>query len=116
MRTFLSLIFIALVLVLTKTSHAEIHVSSYPQLIIGKWDIRTYGHSFSSDGTCSIFNPDNNEVLETGTWSMRGGKLTMNWPSRQKQTVGIKFLNKDLFEWQSSPGRVWEATRLGSTP
>ena len=93
-------------------AEAEVPVDSYSRLIVGKWEVRTYGYSFLPDGTCSTFNPDNNEVLDTGTWSLKGKKLTMAWQTTGKQTVGVNFLSKDSWEWQSTPERVWEATRL----
>ncbi len=95
---------------------AEIPVDSYPQLIVGRWEIRTYGNTFRADGVCYLFNPDNDEILDTGTWSIKGTRLSMNWQDLGKQNVGVKFLSKDSWEWQSTPERIWEATRLDRGP
>lgn len=85
----------------------------YSKLILGRWEIRTYGHEFNADGTMSMFNPENGEILEKGTWSVQGDKLSMNWESSRPQKVRIKFVSPDLWEWHSTKDRVWTATRIG---
>ncbi|MFM6175751.1 MAG: hypothetical protein ACKPB4_27065 [Sphaerospermopsis kisseleviana] len=85
---------------------------NYSSLIVGKWDIRTYGYEFKSGGQVSLFNPDSGEVLETGTWSMDGDRLSLQWESRGLQTVRVRFQSADRWEWLSDSDRIWEATRL----
>jgi len=97
-------------------ANAGIQHEQYSKLILGKWEIRTYGHEFNADGTMSMFNPENGEVLEKGTWSVQGDKLSMDWESSRPQKVRIKFLSPDLWEWHSTNDRIWEATRIGKAP
>ena len=116
-RSFLFFLFVIVgpALLLCLVGCAAIPVRDYPRLILGKWEIRTYGHYYRPDGTVVIFNPDNSEIMEKGTWSLAGDKLSMNWEERERplrQKVRIKFISPDSWEWYSTKGRVWDATRM----
>jgi hypothetical protein len=87
---------------------------NYSSLIVGKWDIRTYGYDFKSGGKADLFVPNSGEVLETGTWSMDGDRLSLQWESRGLQTVRVRFQSADQWEWLSDNDRIWEATRLAT--
>lgn len=95
---------------------AAVPIREYPKLILGNWEIRTYGHAFQPDGTAIRFDPENGDIMEKGTWSLAGDKLSMDWEERERplrQKVRIKFLSPDAWEWYSTKGRVWDATRIG---
>ena len=88
----------------------------YASLLLGKWEIRTYGYEFRPDGGCQMINPDDGTVLKSGKWSIAAQNLSLKWNDEPSQLWTLKFLTPDLWEWESAPGRVWEATRLGSVP
>ena len=98
-------------------AHAQaISPDKYVSLLLGKWEIRTYGYEFRPDGGCQMFNPDDGTVLKSGKWSIAAQNLSLKWNDEPSQLWTLKFLTPDLWEWESAPGRVWEATRLGSVP
>ena len=90
---------------------AKVPAQQYAELIIGQWEVRTYGYEFKADGTATTFNPFDGQLLDKGTWSIKGRTLTMNWESLGRQVVPIRFINPSLWEWQSPKG-PWKATRI----
>lgn len=93
----------------------EVRREDFAGLLAGRWAIRTYGYEFKPDGTMRMFNPEDGETMENGSWSVRDDELSMAWDSRGPQVVRIKFLGPDLWEWHSTDDRVWEAARIGTT-
>ena len=91
----------------------SISPDQYPRLLLGKWEVRTYGYEFRADGVCDLFNPDDASILKTGKWKLNGQRLSLAWPGEKEQIMVIRFVSSDAWEWESSPGRVWEATRMG---
>lgn len=79
------------------------------QILIGKWEIRTYGYHFKADGTMELFNPDDGSKLSSGTWSLKGNQLRIK---TEDQEQNIKIISKDEWEWIVAPDRTWEATRI----
>jgi hypothetical protein len=82
-----------------------------PQILIGKWEIRTYGYHFKADGTMELFNPDDGSKLSSGTWSLKGNQLRIK-TDEQEQIIKIKIISQDAWEWIVTPDRTWEATRI----
>jgi hypothetical protein len=97
--------------VLSTTLFAQNTNNLSQDYFFGKWEIRTYGYKFDSDGTVVIFNPDDGATLSEGKWGFNGKLLTLDTETG-KQVVKVNILSKDSWEWISSKDRVWEATRL----
>lgn len=81
------------------------------QILIGKWEIRTYGYHFKADGTMELFNPDDGSKLSSGAWSLKGNQLRIK-TDEQEQNIKIKIISQDAWEWIVTPNRTWEATRI----
>ena len=58
----------------------SISPDQYPRLLLGKWEVRTYGYEFRADGVCDLFNPDDASILKTGKWRLSGPRLSLAWP------------------------------------
>jgi hypothetical protein len=107
-------ILIFAVTLLTWQANAYSASSDQREQIIGKWDVRTYGHEFLKDGTCRIFDPEDGKTFTTGKWQLQGGILSLFWPGEPELKVRVHFLTPDSFEWESTPGRMIEVTRIGA--
>jgi hypothetical protein len=92
----------------------SISTDQYPSLLLGKWEVRTYGYEFRADGVCALFNPDDASILKTGKWKFDGPRLLLDWSGANEQIMLIRFVSPDAWEWERSPKRVWEATRMGN--
>jgi hypothetical protein len=79
--------------------------------IIGKWEIRTYGHQFKKDGAYILFNPDDGSILANGKWKIKDARLCLACDGKE-QLVKVKITGPDSWEWQSAPDRIWEANRI----
>lgn len=91
---------------------STIPVEKYSRAIIGKWEIRNTLYLFKKDGSYGMGPLSESNVQESGRWKISDKTLTLTDSEGQRVNVGISFISKDKWEWESKPGRIWEAVRL----
>lgn len=91
---------------------STIPVEKYSRAIIGKWEIRNTLYSFKKDGSYGMGPLSEPNVQGTGRWKISDKTLTLTDSEGQGVSVGISFISKDKWEWESKPGRTWEAVRF----
>ena len=87
-------------------------VEKYSKAIIGKWEIRNTIYEFKKNGTYGMGAVLESNVQETGRWRIADKTLTLTDIEGQSVNVGITFSSKDSWEWESKPGRIWDAKRM----
>ena len=91
---------------------ATVPVEKYAKAIIGKWEIRNTIYEFKKNGTYGMGAVLESNVQETGRWRISDKTLTLIDTEGQSVNVGIAFSSKDRWEWESKPGRIWDAKRM----
>jgi hypothetical protein len=99
----------------TSAAHAApspLPVEKYSRAIVGKWEIRNTVYAFKKDGTYGMGTSSESNVQEAGRWRISDKTLTLTDPEGHSVAVGISFVSKDQWEWESKPGRTWQAVRV----
>ena len=91
---------------------STVQVEKYSRAIIGKWEIRNTIYEFKKNGTYGMGAASEVNVQEAGRWRISDKTLTLTDTEGQSVNVGISFSSKDKWDWESKPGRIWQAVRV----